>query len=113
MIGIPTAWNTRAQLAQAQMMNSAYQQQQIYQNQMTAQMNMLAQPQLAEAYRSDHVAGVKEMRRAWHKPDIDRGEHIIERIAFWNEIPLVGKIVADELADSLDEISAKLETVDG
>lgn len=43
----------------------------------------------------------------------DEGDKLIERIAFWDELPLVGRIIADRLADELeyvvDDIERELE----
>lgn len=66
-------------------------------------------PELRAAYREDHQRTVAEMKRAWFQRDLDRGEKLLDRIAFWQEIPIVGEIVCGVLADKLDAISAELE----
>lgn len=40
---------------------------------------------------------------------IDEGEKIIDRIFFWNEIPVIGRLWVNWLVNSLDVISSDLE----
>jgi hypothetical protein len=39
---------------------------------------------------------------------LDEGETIVDRIAFWAEMPLLGRIIAAKLCDRLDAISDKI-----
>lgn len=41
--------------------------------------------------------------------DIERGGTLCARIAFWREIPLLGKIVAYRLASRLEDVCDRLE----
>lgn len=40
---------------------------------------------------------------------IDRGEKLLDKIAIWSAIPLIGRIVVSRLADRLDRIATALE----
>jgi hypothetical protein len=89
-------------------------------NQAMAQMNSMAQYQNSLLAQSQPFQpGQMIPCDQYHQPlfDIapsitelllDEGETIVDRIAFWAEMPLLGRIIAAKLCDRLDAISDKI-----
>lgn len=99
--------NMLAQLAQHQnqlqqgqtILSLAQYQQQGLANALSQQMNAVGAPNV--------IAWHHRQRAESYAKD---GERLIDRMAFWDQIPVIGDRIVDRLADALERVAERIET---